>query len=90
MILQLNNPSQLQKRISYILTTKNRATQLEDTLTRYKEILKEDDELIIIDGGSTDDTQSVINKFSALIDYFISEPDQNVLERSEILLRRYQ
>ena len=69
-----------QKRISYILTTKNRAAQLELALIRYKKIIKEEDELIIIDGGSTDDTKSVINKFSKLIDYFISEPDQNANE----------
>jgi len=76
----LNNPLLSQKRISYILTTKNRAAQLELALIRYKKIIKEEDELIIIDGGSTDDTKSVINKFSKLIDYFISEPDQNANE----------
>ena len=69
-----------EKKISYILTTKNRAAQLELALKRYEKIIKEDDELIIIDGGSTDDTESVINKFSKIIDYFISEPDQNANE----------
>ena len=35
---------------------------------------------IIIDGGSTDDTISIIEKYSANIDVFISEPDNGIYD----------
>ena len=66
-----------EKRISYILTTKNRAKSLNDALHRFKKIKTESDELIIIDGASTDNTIEIIEKHSKLIDHFISEPDSN-------------
>ncbi len=68
------------KRISYILVTKNRADSLNECLCQFNKIKKQNDELIIIDGASTDHTNSVINKHSDLIDIFISEPDSNPSE----------
>lgn len=35
-------------------------------------------EYIIIDGGSTDDTLSIVNSYKDHIDYFISEPDKGI------------
>lgn len=37
-------------------------------------------EVIIIDGGSTDDTQLIIGNFISKIAYFISEPDRGVYD----------
>jgi glycosyltransferase involved in cell wall biosynthesis len=69
--------SHFNKRISYILNTKNRANRLKDTLNSYREYKNPDDELIVIDGASTDNTENVLKEFSDIIDAYISEPDKN-------------
>ena len=65
------------KRISYIIATKNRADSLRKSLTSCRGYKKPNDELIVIDGASTDNTQNVIKEFSDIIDTYISEPDIN-------------
>lgn len=65
------------KRVSYILTTKNRAQFLKDSLTKIKDLLTGEDELILVDGNSTDETMKVIEENKNLIDIFISEPDDS-------------
>tara|TARA_B100000287_G_C20552248_1_gene748953 strand:- start:262 stop:1125 length:864 start_codon:yes stop_codon:yes gene_type:complete len=62
-------------RISYILPTFNRANYLDDALKRFREIKTPNDELIIIDGKSSDNTDTVIDKNKDIIDVFISEID---------------
>ncbi len=64
--------------ISIITVVYNRAETVERAIKsvldqRYKNI-----EYIIIDGGSTDGTVDVIEKYRGRIDYFISEPDNGV------------
>ena len=65
------------KRVSFILTTKNRAERLDRVLTLAQEYVKPEDELIIVDGLSTDHTVEVINRHSDIVDILISEPDLN-------------
>ncbi|MBI4398007.1 MAG: glycosyltransferase [Candidatus Omnitrophica bacterium] len=64
------------KRISFILTTKNKAAYLDKAFDRLGKIIKAEDELIIIDGLSNDDTSKIIEKHAALIGVYISEKDK--------------
>ncbi len=65
------------KRVSYIMATYNRAERLEKSLDNASKFITDKDELIIIDGGSTDTTLKVLNKFSWLVDLFLTEKDIN-------------
>ena len=57
--------------------TKNRADKLREALSSCREYKRSDDELIVIDGASTDKTDNVVKEFSDIIDIYISEPDIN-------------
>ena len=37
-------------------------------------------ELVVIDGGSQDQTHDVLNRYSKLLEYWISEPDQGIYD----------
>lgn len=63
------------KRVSYTLATKNRAAFLEKALDNCRKFLDPRDELIVIDGASTDNTREVVEKNADIIDVFVSEPD---------------
>ena len=65
----------ISKRVSFIVNTKNRAGFLDEALGRARKLVTPDDELIVVDGASTDNTLEVVNRYQDLIDIFISEPD---------------
>ena len=67
--------SVLPKRVSYILATKNRASFLERAMPSIRTFKKSDDELIIIDGLSKDNTLEVIQRHADIVDVVISEKD---------------
>ena len=46
-------------RVAYLITTRNRGKFLKETLANVREFITPEDELIIIDGLSTDDTREV-------------------------------
>ena len=64
-----------QVRVSYLITTRNRADFLDRALENVREFITPEDELIVTDGGSTDHTADVINRHQDIITMFISEPD---------------
>lgn len=68
------------KRVSYILVTKNKSQYLEKTLLNINHLIKPQDELIIIDGNSSDNTKKIAFKHRNIIDVFISEPDKNATD----------
>ena len=63
------------RRVSFILTTRNRAQIIGKALEQAQALVKENDELIVVDGASTDGTVEIIASHGDLIDTFISEPD---------------
>lgn len=65
------------KRVSYIISTKNRAAYLEKAFKKCRKLIGKDDQLIIADGGSTDRTKSIVKRYQDLVDIFICENDKN-------------
>jgi len=63
------------KRVSFVLTTMNRASRLDEVFEAAGTYLTPDDEFIVIDGNSTDHTGEVLSKYSDRISVFVSEPD---------------
>lgn len=72
-------PKNIQKKdqimVSYIMATKNRCKYLEKTFENIREFITKQDELIIIDGGSTDDTKKIVEKNKDIVTYFESVKD---------------
>lgn len=64
-----------EKRVSYIISTKNRVDYLDRTLLNVREFIAPEDELIIIDGGSHDATPQIVEKYRDIVTLFCSEPD---------------
>lgn len=62
-------------RVSFILSTRNRAEHLDRALSNLSEFAGPDDEVIVIDGGSTDHTGEVVRRHGDLVSLFHSEPD---------------
>src|SRR5438552_2253644 len=63
-------------RVSYIITTRDRAEYLARTLANVREFITEADELLICDGGSTDATAEVVARNRDVVTHFQSEPDR--------------
>jgi glycosyltransferase involved in cell wall biosynthesis len=68
--------TQPQVRVSYLITTRNRAEFLQRTLDNVREFITPEDELIIFDAASTDDTPKVIERNKDIVSLFVSEPDR--------------
>lgn len=66
-----SNPVQ----VSYIIVTKNRSHLLQKALQNIRQFITKQDELLIIDGGSTDETKNLVKKSRDIITYFESEKD---------------
>jgi len=62
-------------RVSYFVVTKNRAPYLRQALANVREFFEPQDELIVIDGGSTDGTVELVQQNRDIVSVFVSEPD---------------
>ena len=67
--------SYCKKRVSFILPTMNRAHLLASALERCRGIKGPNDELLVIDGLSRDNTREVVEKYRDIVDIFVSERD---------------
>jgi len=65
--------------LSYIIATRNRLHFLEITLNKLIENLQPDEEIVVVDGASTDGTREYLQELfkKGLIRQYISEPDRN-------------
>jgi len=64
--------------LSILVAVFNGAEFIEDTITSVMSQDYDNIELIIVDGGSTDGTQEIIQKYEHAIDYWVSEPDKGI------------
>lgn len=64
--------------LSYVISTFNKLDSLKEVLSRLIEQLQSDEEIIVIDGGSTDGSAEYLRSLfeAGSIRYFISESDQ--------------
>lgn len=65
-------------KISIITVCYNSAAHIEEAIQSVVNQPYENKEYIIIDGGSTDGTLDIIDKYKDKIDYFVSEPDKGI------------
>lgn len=65
-------------KISIITISYNSAAHIEEAIQSVINQSYENIEYIIIDGGSTDGTLDIIDKYKDKIDYFVSEPDKGI------------
>lgn len=65
-------------KLSIITVCYNDATGLERTLRSVAQQSNQDYELIVIDGGSSDSSPSIISSFQPIISYSISEADRGI------------
>jgi len=62
-------------RVSYIISTRNRADFLDKAISNVREYITPEDELIVIDGSSTDHTAQIVENHRDAVTFFLSEAD---------------
>lgn len=67
-------------KISIVTITYNSESTLEETIKSVISQNYDNFEYIIIDGGSTDGTLDIVNRYADKIAYFVSEPDRGICD----------
>jgi len=67
-------------KVSIITVCYNSAKTIEQTILSIIYQTSQNYEYLIIDGGSTDGTLDIIEKYKSAISYFVSEPDQGIYD----------
>ena len=70
----------IQPRISIIIPTLNQGQYIETAIVSVLNQHYENLQLIVIDGGSTDNTQEIISRYSIRIQHYVSEKDSGQTE----------
>ena len=77
----------LEKKISIIIVSYNQDNYLEDTIISAISQDYSNKEVILIDGGSIDNSKDIIKKYSTDIDYWISEQDNG---QSDAIIKGFE
>lgn len=72
--------SMLYPKVSIITVAYNAANDLRTTLGNISSSNYPNLEVVIIDGGSKDHTAQVVDEFSDIINYYVSEPDKGIYD----------
>ena len=75
-------------RISVIIAVFNRQSTLQQCLDSIAQQVYKNVEIIVIDGGSTDNSIGILEKNDSFIDYWVSEPDRGVYSAWNKALRK--
>ena len=67
-------------KISIITVCFNASNTIEETIISVVKQTYKNIEYIIIDGGSSDQTNNIIDKYSEFISYYCSEPDDGIYD----------
>ena len=76
----MHNLHHLHPKFSIITVTYNAGKVLEDTIQSVITQTYKNVEYILVDGGSTDNTLSIINQYRSMIQQVISEPDRGLYD----------
>ena len=76
----------MQARITIITPSFNQGRYLEQNILSVISQQYPDTEHIIIDGGSTDNTKSVLEKYKDKLAYVVSEPDKGQADAADTLV----
>ena len=68
------------KKLSVITAVYNVSDEIIPTLDSIRALKDNRMEYIVIDGGSTDDTLSILKRYSDIIDVLVSEPDRGIYD----------
>ncbi len=68
------------RKVSVITVVYNDVTHIEETMQSYFAQTWSEKEYVVIDGGSTDGTKEVIEKYKDKIDVFVSEEDDGIYD----------
>lgn len=66
--------------VSIITVSYNCAEKIEKTIQSVLKLSYRPIEYIVIDGGSTDGTKEIIEKYESYLSYWVSEPDQGIYD----------
>jgi glycosyltransferase involved in cell wall biosynthesis len=70
----------MSNKVSIVIPSYNDGEKLIQLLSSIANQTYSNIEVILIDGGSTDQTETVVKKYGSLINYFISEPDKGIFD----------
>lgn len=67
-------------KISVITVALNSAAHIEESIKSVLDQTYTDIEYVVIDGGSTDGTVDIVERYGQSVDYFVSEPDKGLYD----------